>query len=173
MGNWIDFSTVHKGTVHKGTKINCEKCNFQDTSKANIKIHKETVHEANKFKDNLKKHKDTVHKVMKIKRGSGRLNCELCTKKFNKIETFNKHQKRIHNKCNNCEKIFQLELKTHLRQEHEERDNESSNIVEGYRKGNVIRKWSTTMRKESRKLMRYLKFLKYWQGCSYNKTCLG
>ena len=138
MGNWIDFSTVHKGP-----KINCEKCDFQATSKANIKIHKETVHEANKFncdkcefqstsKDNLKKHKDTVHKVMKIKRGSGRLNCELCTKKFNKIETFNNHQKRIHNKCNNCEKIFQSarELKTHLRQEHEERDNGRSNIVE-------------------------------------------
>ena len=64
-------------------------------------------------------------------------------------------------------------MKTHLRQEHEERDNGSSNIVKWYRKGNVIRKWSTTMRKESRKLKWGLEFLKYWQGCLYNETCLG
>ena len=60
-------------------QFKCDQCDYKLTWKAHLKDH-ENVHHQTKEKKFSKK----------------RQNCELCDKRFNKTETFNRHMRKEH-----------------------------------------------------------------------------
>ena len=60
-------------------RFSCKTCNFKATNESKLKIHVGTNHTINKTK--------LLHDKTKTKR----IHCEVCDKRFNKKETFNRH----------------------------------------------------------------------------------
>ena len=95
-------------------RFKCDMCDFVSTSKENIQKHTETVHKhkwdkcdmKSTTKENLQKHTQSGHEQnrniheTKVSKGktsnSKRIECKLCDKKFNKVETFNTHMMKSH-----------------------------------------------------------------------------
>ena len=83
---------IEKETATKMRKrFSCEVCTFKTTNTNYLKVHMDTTHQ--KMDNNIKN--NTENKVT-----SKRIHCDICGKKFNKQETFNKHIKNEHNTAN-------------------------------------------------------------------------
>ena len=81
--NWLN---KHKENDHDNSVVQemrkqfkCDQCDYKLTWKAHLKDH-ENIHHQTKEKKFSKK----------------RQNCELCDKRFNKTETFNRHMRKEH-----------------------------------------------------------------------------
>ena len=114
----------HKITVHEENKFNCDECDDKFETTTHLKIHKETIHEEKTFncdqchyqstkEEDCIRHKETTHDIPNVenteenkahskggkqnkKYVQKRKKCELCEKKFNKSETFDKHMRQVH-----------------------------------------------------------------------------
>ena len=88
---------VFKRHVESTHEFACNQCDFKLTSKAHLKGHIETTHEfaceqcdyKSPSTTHLKRHNETAHKTK-------RLSCNICKRKFNKSEIYEKHKKSAH-----------------------------------------------------------------------------
>ena len=107
----LTISNQHTETEHGGT-YPCEQCDFVSTTPTALVRHSSIAHQ-NIIKKNINENKNqTVEGKQGYK--SKRRKCEFCDKKFNKRETFNKHQKEAHQITENININMSKEKSTRL-----------------------------------------------------------
>ena len=76
-----------RNSLNMRKRFSCENCEHKTTSENSLKDHIERAHKKENY----------LGKILAEKVKSKRIHCNVCEKKFNKPETFNKHMKSDHN----------------------------------------------------------------------------
>ena len=66
-------------------RFTCEDCGLKVTNEKALEKHKKSVHDTKK-----------IEKITSSKNTSKRIHCKVCDKKFNKMETFDRHIEKEH-----------------------------------------------------------------------------
>ena len=120
----------HRETQHK-IIYPCNQCEYKATTKEDLSEHKashqeEIIHQCNQCeykastKNKLKEHIENIHGAIKkqnpIKKYTAkRLKCDKCERKFNKVETFEKHLNMDHKEDNQSKLNFQIKLRSQVK----------------------------------------------------------
>ena len=93
----------HIKAVHRGIKVKCDKCDYQCTTKANLKKHEQIKHSNTppSFECNVCGYK-TVHKKNLTQHMNThteeKFECSLCNSKLNSKDGLRLHMKSVHEK---------------------------------------------------------------------------
>ena len=97
-----DNISEHTNSHHEETKHHCNQCEYKATTNTNLKGHIEAIHGA------IKKHTPAR------KHTSKRLKCEICQRRFNKVETLERHKNSDHKLDTQSKLTFQIKLRSQV-----------------------------------------------------------
>ena len=84
---------LHISTTHQEALLTCNQCNYRTTTQYSLEKHKETSHENHKNREEYANKQEINKKSNYV---SKRIQCQKCSKKFNKKETFRTHIQTHH-----------------------------------------------------------------------------